>query len=226
MRPTRLPSHPCIGTPMHLVWAHIYTTRNHRKRMPQDCGDGGEGQNMTDKPSAEQAPAGQPLDAVELAEVTRWAEESVYGRALLAQGDELRSQLAELAQELNGDGTPLQIAVQRREMWFQEYKLRVNAEAQLSTTREIARRWNRAASKYAAGSEFIDDPERVFAQIEKSLDMRVKIRTKVLREIARELARVCQLALNAFENNWAIDWNELSAALAKARDAGLLDKVG
>lgn len=30
------------------------------------------------------------------------------------------------------------------------------------------------------------------------------------------LLKVCKLALNAFENNWAIDWNEISAVIAKA----------
>lgn len=32
-----------------------------------------------------------------------------------------------------------------------------------------------------------------------------------------ELERVCQLALNAFEKNWCIDWNELTIALEKYR---------
>jgi len=38
---------------------------------------------------------------------------------------------------------------------------------------------------------------------------------------APELLAACKLALNAFENNWAIDWGELEAAIAKAegRDA-------
>ncbi len=34
---------------------------------------------------------------------------------------------------------------------------------------------------------------------------------------APDLYAACQLALDAFEKNWAIDWSELSKALAKAR---------
>lgn len=33
---------------------------------------------------------------------------------------------------------------------------------------------------------------------------------------APDLYNACQLALNAFENNWAIDWNVLRSALSKA----------
>lgn len=31
-----------------------------------------------------------------------------------------------------------------------------------------------------------------------------------------KLLAACKLALNAFENNWAIDWNELAVAIAEA----------
>lgn len=34
---------------------------------------------------------------------------------------------------------------------------------------------------------------------------------------APELLRCCQLALDAFEKNWAIDWDDLRQAINKAR---------
>ena len=37
-----------------------------------------------------------------------------------------------------------------------------------------------------------------------------------LREINADLLEACKLALNAFENNWAIDWDILKKAIAKA----------
>ncbi len=43
---------------------------------------------------------------------------------------------------------------------------------------DLAHRWNRAASKFACGSEFVDDPERVFAQVERSIELRVLFATK------------------------------------------------
>lgn len=36
-------------------------------------------------------------------------------------------------------------------------------------------------------------------------------------DLIAELSGACELALNAFEHNWAIDWNVLSDAVAKAR---------
>jgi hypothetical protein len=38
-------------------------------------------------------------------------------------------ELEALRFELRGDGTPLEIAVQRREMWLGEYRRRIKAEA-------------------------------------------------------------------------------------------------
>ena len=35
-------------------------------------------------------------------------------------------------------------------------------------------------------------------------------------EINQDLLKACKLALNAFEKNWAIDWDDLEKAIAKA----------
>ncbi len=44
-----------------------------------------------------------------------------------------------------------------------------NLRAKLDKAEALNLRWNRAMSKFAAGSEFIDDPERVAEHIERCL---------------------------------------------------------
>jgi hypothetical protein len=40
-----------------------------------------------------------------------------------------------------------------------------------------------------------------------------------LREVNAELLAACKMALNAFEKNWCIDWQQLNDAISKAEES-------
>jgi len=52
--------------------------------------------------------------------------------------------------------------------------------------------------------------------IENTRSIRTPNKVEAINE---KLLAACKLALNAFENNWAIDWNELAEAIKEAEDA-------
>jgi hypothetical protein len=47
----------------------------------------------------------------------------------------------------------------------------------------------------------------------------LRSKIELLSKINTRLLDACRLALNAFENNWAIDWSELELAIKEAQDA-------
>ncbi len=114
--------------------------------------------------------------------------------------DELRSQKAALESEVKKEQRRIGAIFLERE----DYR------AQVAALEELKRRWNRAASKYACGSEFIDDPERVFAQVEQSLDLREKIRTKALESQLAEARRVLGIVAPYHEDCYCHDDDGLS----------------
>lgn len=79
-------------------------------------------------------------------------------------------------------------------------------EQTIAALEALKLRWNKAASKHVAGSEFIDDPERVFSFVEKS------------REFSRALAAECgHHALSAIIGTIK-ELRELLTQTEKARD--------
>ena len=58
-------------------------------------------------------------------------------------------------------------------------------EARNKKAEALLLRWNKAAGWYCAGSEFVDDPERVFESIKSRMEMREKLGQRKAETAAR-----------------------------------------
>lgn len=74
-----------------------------------------------------------------------------------------------------------------------ELELKREAPAEVDRLRAEIRRWNVAMSRFAAGSEFVDEPEKMAEQIAKSIAFAEELgRTKGKKDLERLFGPICK----------------------------------
>jgi hypothetical protein len=76
-------------------------------------------------------------------------------------------------------------------------------ETSIDNLRALCLRWNRAAAKYAAGSEYVDDPERVFAAIKRRMEFQEKVAHRKVGQIIALLEQETSASLKLLEGSGA-----------------------
>ena len=82
-------------------------------------------------------------------------------------------------------GTELRRVIELVERIARSEQALAALEARNKKAEALLLRWNKAAGWYCAGSEFVDDPERVFESIKSRMEMREKLGQRKAETAAR-----------------------------------------